>query len=165
MHGRHDRRARPDRPLRAAGLFVLTLLNSACGAGWHRPEPPPSGTLSPRQQVQVWQGGRALQWHAVRLGADSISGIPFLASPSCDRLPGERSTCGGRLGAPRLTSEGTMEKCRTGARRGRGAGGRRLRKRVELQLHRLGQRAGKGGSWHRSLYALWGGQYRRFRCP
>ena len=56
MHRRHDPRARPDCPLRAAGLFVLTLLNSACGAGWHLPEPPPSGALPPRPQVQVWQG-------------------------------------------------------------------------------------------------------------
>ena len=103
MHRRYDRRSRPDRPLRAAGLFVLTLLNSACGAGWHRPEPPPSGALPPRQQVQVWQGGRARQWHAVRLGADSISGIPFLASPSCDscRVSVPRAAVDSvRLGSP-----------------------------------------------------------------
>lgn len=40
--------------------------------------------LSPRQQVQVWLHGTALQWHAVRLTADSISGVPFLQPVECD---------------------------------------------------------------------------------
>jgi hypothetical protein len=99
----HDGRACRDRPLRAAGLLILTLLQSACGAGWHRPEPLPSGALPPRQQVQVWQGGRARQWHAVRLGSDSISGVPFIASPDCDscRVSVPRAAVDSvRLGSP-----------------------------------------------------------------
>jgi hypothetical protein len=103
MHRRYDRHARPDRPQRAAGLLILTLVNSACGAGWHRPDPLPSGALPPRQQVQVWQGGRARQWHAVRLEADSISGIPFIASPDCDscRVSVPRAAVDSlRLGSP-----------------------------------------------------------------
>ena len=47
--------------------------------------------LPPRQQVQVWQHGTALQWHAVQLTVDSVSGIPFVKPVECDscriRLP------------------------------------------------------------------------------
>jgi hypothetical protein len=42
------------------------------------------GSLSPRQQVQVWSGGTARRWHAVQVGADSISGIPFIQATTCD---------------------------------------------------------------------------------
>lgn len=51
----------------------------------------------------MWQGGRALQWHAVRLGSDSISGIPFIASPECDscRVSVPRTAVDSvRLGSP-----------------------------------------------------------------
>jgi hypothetical protein len=64
-------------------LFVLTLV-WGCGAGWHRPQSVLPASLPPRQQVQVWRNGTALQWHAVRLTADSISGIPFLQPVQCD---------------------------------------------------------------------------------
>ena len=36
-----------------------------------------------RQQVQVWAGGQASQWHAVTVTNDSISGVPFTTSPTC----------------------------------------------------------------------------------
>jgi len=70
--------------VRRIGWIVLAALTAACGAGWHRQNPAPSGALSPRQQVQVWQGGTALRWHAVRISADSVSGVPFLRPVSCD---------------------------------------------------------------------------------
>jgi hypothetical protein len=34
--------------------------------------------------VQVWQHGSALRWHAVRITPDTISGIPFFRSTTCD---------------------------------------------------------------------------------
>ena len=65
-----------------SALFAA-LVASACG-GWQRiPEVAPD-TLPQRRQVQVWSGGRVRVLHAVRLGADSIRGVPFQLPPSCD---------------------------------------------------------------------------------
>ena len=64
-------------------LFVLLSIGG-CGAAWRRPEPSPSGSLRPRQQVQVWTGGRMLRLHGVIVGADTVSGVPFLKSLDCD---------------------------------------------------------------------------------
>lgn len=67
---------------RAVSALGCALL-SAC-AGWQRLEAPTDTTLAPRQQVQVWHGGRAQVLHAVRLTADTLFGIPFMKPPSCD---------------------------------------------------------------------------------
>jgi len=67
---------------RAVSALGAALL-SAC-AGWQRLEAPTDTTLAPRQQVQVWHGGRAQVLHAVRLTADTLFGIPFMKPPSCD---------------------------------------------------------------------------------
>ena len=83
-------------------LVVLALV-WGCGAGWHRPRSALPATLAPRQQVQVWQDGAALQWHAVRLTAESVSGIPFLQPVECDscRIAVARVTVdSSRLGNP-----------------------------------------------------------------
>ena len=71
-------------PFRSALMLFLMLIESACGAGWHRIDPAPPSRLPEGQQVQLWQHGRRLQLHAVRLVADSISGVPFVQSPDCD---------------------------------------------------------------------------------
>jgi hypothetical protein len=63
------------------GLAALAL--TGCGAGWRRVALDPDPRLPPRQQVQVWQGDKALRWHAVRVTTDSVSGIAFLESPEC----------------------------------------------------------------------------------
>lgn len=42
------------------------------------------GPLPARQQVQVWASGEVLQLHGVIVGADSVSGVPFLKPPDCD---------------------------------------------------------------------------------
>jgi hypothetical protein len=34
--------------------------------------------------VQVWVEGRALRWHGVVVGEDSISGVPFVQHLECD---------------------------------------------------------------------------------
>jgi hypothetical protein len=59
-------------------------LSASCGAGWHQPPQLEPGSLSPRQHVQVWSGGTARHWHAVRVGPDTISGIPFAQPTACD---------------------------------------------------------------------------------
>jgi len=61
---------------------VLTLL-MACGASWHRQDIV-EGNLEPGQQVQVWRQGTMLQWHAVVVAPESISGVSFLRSIKCD---------------------------------------------------------------------------------
>ncbi len=67
-----------------AALMTLAVLSASCGAGWHQPGQLEPGSLWPRQQVQVWSGATARRWHAVRIGPDSISGIPFVQPTSCD---------------------------------------------------------------------------------
>lgn len=76
--------ARQLRRLRSALLLALIVPQAACGAGWHRIEPPAPSTLPRRQQVEVWQGSHRLQLHAVRLADDSISGVPYIRPPECD---------------------------------------------------------------------------------
>jgi hypothetical protein len=36
-----------------------------------------------RQQVQIWENGRALRWHAVSLTPDFVYGIPFRKPVDC----------------------------------------------------------------------------------
>ena len=62
---------------------LLLLLTAGCGAGWRRLDQAPA-TLPPRQQVQIWQGGKAGVFHAVRRTDDSFSGVPFHLPPDCD---------------------------------------------------------------------------------
>jgi hypothetical protein len=70
---------------RNVGFLVLLELSAVgCGAGWRRPAQLAPGPWAPRQQVQVWSEGQAVRWHAVVVGADSISGAPFLQPPECD---------------------------------------------------------------------------------
>ncbi len=63
---------------------MLALWCIGCGAGWSRR---PLGSLDPvppRQQVQVWHGGRADILHAVRVDSTTVTGIPFHMSLRCD---------------------------------------------------------------------------------
>ena len=72
--------------LRVGNVIALALFlpQCSCGAGWHRIEPVAPSSLPVRQQVEVWQGREKLQLHAVRLSADSISGVPYIKPPECD---------------------------------------------------------------------------------
>lgn len=89
-------------PRRLTTLAVaFVLLTQSCGAGWRRASE--IDRLAPRQQVQVWHQGRALRWHALRVGADSVSGIPYFQPISCDscRLAVPRAAVDSiRLGHP-----------------------------------------------------------------
>ena len=76
--------AAADRRLVCAAVSSLVLACAACGAGWHRPAPMPSGRLSPGQQVRVWHDGAVERWHAVVIRPDSVFGVPWLEPRGCD---------------------------------------------------------------------------------
>lgn len=67
----------------AASSLMLPFFLSSCGAGWHRVEPP-AGSISARQQAQVWHDDQFEQWHALLLSHDSISGVPYFRAINCD---------------------------------------------------------------------------------
>jgi hypothetical protein len=63
---------------------MLLAGTSGCGGGWHRVEDPPPSAFRPRDQVQVWQDGRATLLHGVTLKSDTLAGVPFTQPPTCD---------------------------------------------------------------------------------
>jgi hypothetical protein len=63
---------------------ALAIASLGCGAGWHQPLEPVVGTLSPRQQVQVWHTGKVEQLHGVVVAPDSVTGIPYFRPLTCD---------------------------------------------------------------------------------
>jgi hypothetical protein len=73
----------PCGPLVALAVAAL-ILAQACGAGWHQPAQLGPQAFSPRQQVQIWQRGSAVRWHAVTITPNSVTGIPYLMPISCD---------------------------------------------------------------------------------
>jgi hypothetical protein len=82
---------------------VLILVIAGCGAGWRRIPAPEAGTFAPRQQAQLWEAGKAHQVHAVVVGPDSITAIPFTRPIECDtcRLTWPRNAVDSvRLGSP-----------------------------------------------------------------
>ena len=66
-----------------ATLLLLTL--GGCGAGWRRLEDLTPRPLPVRAQVQLWMGRQTRVLHAVTVGSDSVSGVPFHLPPECDR--------------------------------------------------------------------------------
>jgi hypothetical protein len=65
-------------------VAILLLLTVGCGAGWRRVPVLEPEAFAPRQQAQLWEGDRAHQVHAVIVGADSVSAIPFVRPVECD---------------------------------------------------------------------------------
>jgi len=63
---------------------VLALGAPSCGAGWHRPPELAPGAWPVGQQAEVWSGGEHQRWHAVVVGADSVSGVRFVEPATCD---------------------------------------------------------------------------------
>ena len=83
-------------------VVLLGLSVTGCGAGWRRSEIAPR-QYPARQQIQIWQARSMLQWHAVRISNDSISGVLFTQPIDCDscRLSVPRATVDSiRLGDP-----------------------------------------------------------------
>jgi hypothetical protein len=65
-------------------LLLLTLLMSGCRTRWTRIEIAPDSWPPPRRDFEVWTGGRIRTLHAVRITADSLTGVPFFRPPDCD---------------------------------------------------------------------------------
>jgi hypothetical protein len=70
--------------MRRLGLLLLTIAASACSPGWSNFGPLQPGAFPVAQQVQVWTGRKSTVWHAVQVGRDSVSGIPYMKSRQCD---------------------------------------------------------------------------------
>jgi hypothetical protein len=70
--------------LRYLRKLTLAAVLAGCSPGWHRVTPGSSDALNTRQQFQVWSHGLAHQWHGLRVIGDSVSGVPFTRSPTCD---------------------------------------------------------------------------------
>lgn len=68
---------------RARLLLLLLALVTGCGPRWRPVAVAPPRTLPPTQLVRVWHQGGAHTLHAVIVGADSLSGIPWRQAPSC----------------------------------------------------------------------------------
>lgn len=54
-------------------------------------------------QMEVWQHGESVRWHAVVVDSNAVSGIPFYQSPDCDscRITVPRSSVDSiRVGQP-----------------------------------------------------------------
>src|SRR5688572_23554043 len=65
-------------------LLLLLAAQSACGAGWRRIEPAVPSSLPVRQQIEVWQQGKAVRLHAVSVTAEQVTGVPYIRPPDCD---------------------------------------------------------------------------------
>jgi hypothetical protein len=72
---------------RASAIWIAVLVPLAlggCGAGWRRLDHLPPRGMPARAQVQLWMGRQSRVLHAVTVGADSVSGVPFHLPPECD---------------------------------------------------------------------------------
>lgn len=67
----------------AAPLVALALLGCT---GWGGSRPVSAIPADPpvRDRFQVWTAGQAQILHAVRLGKDTLSGVPYWQAPECD---------------------------------------------------------------------------------
>jgi hypothetical protein len=73
------------RHTRATWMAVLLpWALGGCGAGWHRLDDLTPRTLPVRTQVQLCMGHQTRVLHAVTLGTDSVTGVPFHRPPDCD---------------------------------------------------------------------------------
>lgn len=71
-------------PRTRAALCVALFLLTGCGAGWHNVDPAPGSALTPSTQYLIHHGTAVERWHAVRIAADSVSGISWLTPVECD---------------------------------------------------------------------------------
>ena len=63
--------------------ILLSLLAAGCTPlGWRRTEFPLQPYRS--RQFEIWSHGTAARWHGVRIGWDSVSGIPYNQPLKCD---------------------------------------------------------------------------------
>ena len=63
--------------------LLAFALFATCGCYWGR-RPLDDLTPSRHAPVWIWTGDSVQKWHAVRSSSDSISGIPFRKSVTCE---------------------------------------------------------------------------------
>jgi hypothetical protein len=67
----------------ATPLLALTLLGCNGWGGAQAGATLPAD-LETRRRLQVWSDGRSQVLHAIRLGNDTLSGVPYWQAPECD---------------------------------------------------------------------------------
>lgn len=73
------------RPLRRqASCILLAAVVDCAGAPERVIVPPPPASFKPRQELEVWQGRKAMTLHGVRIAGDSLTGVPAWKPPACD---------------------------------------------------------------------------------
>lgn len=78
------RRAPTGRATWAVAASVLALIVAGCGRPLRCEPITATAHIGPREQVTVFHGRQATRLHGVRLGPDSLSGVPFFKPPGCD---------------------------------------------------------------------------------
>lgn len=69
---------------RTLAFAVSLLMVSACSAHWRPVSLAPHADFSERTVIEFRGPDSVVRLHAVRVGADSVSGIPWLQHTSCD---------------------------------------------------------------------------------
>jgi len=71
-------------PLRSGfrGLTAILLATACLNVHWRRTELPRQVDYD--KQYQVWSHGKAVRWHYVHIGPNTVSGIPFDKPLDCD---------------------------------------------------------------------------------
>lgn len=69
-------------PRRISAIALFSLALSAC-TGWTRLTDVQPRQPSAQQRVQVWSHGVPYLFHAIRLGPDTLSGIPITRDRNC----------------------------------------------------------------------------------
>ena len=65
-------------------LVLLQFVHVTGCVNWSSSRPPTPQTFATREQVRIWADNRTLRLQAVRFEGDSITGIPYQHSPTCD---------------------------------------------------------------------------------
>ena len=78
------RRHPPGRAKWAVAVSVLALIVAGCGPAWRCAPIAATAHIGPREQVTIFHGRASTRLHGIRLGPDSLSGVPFFKPPGCD---------------------------------------------------------------------------------
>ena len=64
--------------------FMFALLVASCSPSWGRRPLDQPTPVKPDDAVLIWRHGAFNTWHAVVITQDSVSGIPYEMSLTCD---------------------------------------------------------------------------------
>lgn len=65
-------------------MLGLAVVQTACTSGWQTMRPTRPEPLPPDRTVRVWAADSSRDWRSVRVGRDSVSGIPADLELTCD---------------------------------------------------------------------------------